>query len=67
MSFICEIFKISLFLPEGVEIDFENTKRTSDVKAIRWKNTTKIRDQVSLATGIPPSPNRSRIIGHTWK
>jgi hypothetical protein len=67
MSFINEIFKISLFLPEGVRIDFENTKRTSDVEAVKWKKTTKIRNQVFPAVRIPPSPNTSRTIGHTWK
>jgi hypothetical protein len=35
MSFIDEIFKISLFLPEGVKIDFENTKCVSDVTALK--------------------------------
>jgi hypothetical protein len=67
MSFINEIFKISLFLPEGVKIDFENTTCAWDVKAVKWKKTEKIRDPVFLATGIPPSPNKSRIIGHTCK
>jgi hypothetical protein len=62
-----ETFKISLFLLEGVKIDFENTKRVSDVKAGKRKTTTKIRDQGFLVRGIPPSPNISRIIGHTWK
>jgi hypothetical protein len=37
MSFINEIFKISLFLPEVVKIDFENTKHASDVKEVKWK------------------------------
>jgi hypothetical protein len=50
-----------------VKIDFENPKRASDIKAIKWKKTTKSRDQVFLATGIPPSPNTSSIIGDTWK
>jgi hypothetical protein len=31
MSFINEIFKNSRFLSEGVKINFENTKRASDV------------------------------------
>jgi hypothetical protein len=44
MSFINEIFKISLFLPEGVKSDFENTKRASDVKVVKWKKAAKIRD-----------------------
>jgi hypothetical protein len=35
MSFTDEIFKIPLFLPEGVKIDFENTERVSDVKAVQ--------------------------------
>jgi hypothetical protein len=59
--------KISLFLLEGVKIDFENTKRVSGVQAGKRKKTAKIRDQVFLVKGIPPSPNISRIIGHTWK
>jgi hypothetical protein len=45
MSFINEIFNISLFLREGVKFDFENTKLASDVKAAKWKRTPKIRDQ----------------------
>jgi hypothetical protein len=61
------MFKISLFLPEVVKIDFENTERVSDVKAVKRKKIAKIRDQVFLASGILPSPNKSRIIGHTWK
>jgi hypothetical protein len=48
-----------MFLPEVVKIDFENTKRASDVKAV------KIRHQIFLAPGIPPSPNTSKIICHT--
>jgi hypothetical protein len=48
MSFINEIFEFSLFLPEGVKIDFENTQRASEVKAVKWGKTTKIRDQVFL-------------------
>jgi hypothetical protein len=59
------MFKISLLLPEGVKIDFENVKRTSDIQAVKWKKTAKIRDEVFLATGIPPSPNTSIIINHT--
>jgi hypothetical protein len=65
MSFINETFKTSLFLPEGVKIDLENTKRMSDVKALKRKKTAKSRDQVFLATKIPPSPNTSTIIDHT--
>jgi hypothetical protein len=41
MSFIIEIFKISLFLPEGMKIDFENTKRASDGKAVKWIKDSK--------------------------
>jgi hypothetical protein len=62
-----EAFKISLFLLEGMKIDLENTKRVSDVKAGKRKKIAKICDQVFLVRGIPPSPNISRIIGHTWK
>jgi hypothetical protein len=40
------IFKNSLFLPEGVKIDFENTKHASDVKGGKWKRTAKIPDYV---------------------
>jgi hypothetical protein len=29
--------KNSLFLPDGVKIDFENTKRPSDVQTVEWK------------------------------
>jgi hypothetical protein len=32
-----DISKNSLFLPEGVKIDVENTKRPSHVKAGKWK------------------------------
>jgi hypothetical protein len=67
ISFINEIFTISLFFPEGVKINFENMKRASDGEALKWKKTTKIRDQVFLAMGIPPAPNTSKMIGHTWK
>jgi hypothetical protein len=67
MSFINEIFKNFLFLPEGVKIDFENANRASDVKAVKWKKTAKIRDQVFLAMRITSSRKTSRIIGHTWK
>jgi hypothetical protein len=39
MWFINEILKISRFLPEGLKIDFENTKRASDVKCgLRWSD-----------------------------
>jgi hypothetical protein len=62
-----ETVKISLLLIKGVKIDFENTKRVSDVKAGKRKKTAKIRDQVFMVRGIPPSPNISSIIGHTWK
>jgi hypothetical protein len=41
VSFINEIFKISLFLPEAVKIDFENAKRASDVKAVKWTKDNK--------------------------
>jgi hypothetical protein len=64
MAFINEIFKISLFLPEEVKIDSEKTKGASDGRQYNRKKTADIRDQVFLATGIPPSPNTSRIIGH---
>jgi hypothetical protein len=67
MSFINEIFKISLFLSVGVKIDFENVKCDLDAKGVKWQNTEKIRDQVLLATGILPLPNTSRINGHAWK
>jgi hypothetical protein len=68
MSFLNEIFKISLFRPEGVErgqlsgnglhvkSTLKNTKPASYVKAVKWKKTIKIRDQNFLATRIPPSP-----------
>jgi hypothetical protein len=62
-----DISKNSLFFPEGVKIDIENTKRPSDVKAVKWKKTAEVRDQVFLAAGIPASRNTSRIIGHPWK
>jgi hypothetical protein len=61
------LFKISLFLSEGVKIDFENTECASDVMAVKWAKIGKIRDQIFMAPGIPPSPNTSRIVGHTWK
>jgi hypothetical protein len=44
MSFINEIFKIFMFLPEGGAIDFHNAGRASDIKAIKWKKTAKICD-----------------------
>jgi hypothetical protein len=59
--------KISLFLLEGVKIDFQNIKRASDVTAVKWKKRAKIRGQVFLAPGIPPLLNTSIIIDHTWK
>jgi ribosomal protein L6P/L9E len=59
-----DISKNSLFLPEGVKIDIENAKRPSDVKAVKWKKTAEVHDQVFLAAGIPASRNTSRIIGH---
>jgi hypothetical protein len=31
-----DISKNSLFLPEGMTIDFENTKCPSHVKAVKW-------------------------------
>jgi hypothetical protein len=37
MSFINETFNISLFLPDGVNTDFENKQCASDVKAVKWK------------------------------
>jgi hypothetical protein len=54
MSFMNQISRFSLFLPEAVKIDFESTKRASDVKGVKWKKAAKIRDQVFLDTGIPP-------------
>jgi hypothetical protein len=59
--------QFSLFFLEGVKIDFENTKPASDVQAFKTEKTAKICDQVFLARRIPPSPDTSRIIGHTWK
>jgi hypothetical protein len=41
MLFINEIFQISLFPPEEVKIDFENTKHASDVKAVNSKKDSK--------------------------
>jgi hypothetical protein len=67
MSFINETLKMSLFPPERVKINFENTKRAPDVLAVKWKKTSKIPDQLFLATGMPPSPNTSRIVSHIWK
>jgi hypothetical protein len=67
MSFVNEIFKISLFLPEGVKTAFENTKRASTLRQSNGQKTTRINDQVFLAMGIMPSLNTSRIIDHTWK
>jgi hypothetical protein len=58
--------KNSLFLPEVVKIDIENTKHPSDVKAVKWKKTVEVRDQVFLA-GVPASRNISRIIDRPWK
>jgi hypothetical protein len=36
-----DISNNSLFLPEGAKIDFENTKRPSDVKAGKWKKDSR--------------------------
>jgi hypothetical protein len=41
MSFTNKICNISLFIPEGVKSDFENTKRASDVKAGKSVKDTK--------------------------
>jgi hypothetical protein len=41
MSLINEIVEFSLFLPEGVTIDFETTKHASDVKVVKWKRNSK--------------------------
>jgi hypothetical protein len=62
-----DISKNSLFLPEGVKIDIENTKRPSDVTAVKRKKTGEVRAQDFLVAGIPTSRNTSRIIGHAWK
>jgi hypothetical protein len=62
-----DISQNSLFLPEGMKIDIENTKRPYDVKAAKWKRTAEVRGQVFLAAGIPASRNTSRIIDHPWK
>jgi hypothetical protein len=59
--------KNSLFLHDWVQIDFENTKCPSDIKAVKGKKTAEVRDQVFLTAGIPASRNTSRIIGHPWK
>jgi hypothetical protein len=59
--------KTFLFFPDGVKIDFENTKPASDVQAFKTEKTAKIYDHVFLARRIPPSPDTSKIIGHTWK
>jgi ribosomal silencing factor RsfS len=67
MSFINKMLKISIFLPEGVTIDFENAKRASDVKAVELKKKAKIHDDVFLATGISPSRNTLRLIGNNSK
>jgi hypothetical protein len=45
-----------------VKIDIENTKRASDVTAIKWKKTAKICDQGFLATGIPPWPIHQELL-----
>jgi hypothetical protein len=47
------ISKNSLFLPEGVKIDFENTQPPFDAKAVKWKKTIGVRNQVFLAVEIP--------------
>jgi hypothetical protein len=62
-----DISKKSLFLPEGVKIDIENTERPSDVDPVKWKKTAEVRDQVCLAAGLSTSRSTSRIIGHSWK
>jgi hypothetical protein len=63
-----DISKNSLFFPKGVNIDIENTQRPSDVKAVKWKKTTEVHDQVFfLNAGILASRNTSKIIGHHWK
>jgi hypothetical protein len=50
MSFINEIFKISLFLPEGVKIDIENIKRASNVCLVTIG--------VSMSSGLECVPSR---------
>jgi hypothetical protein len=62
-----DISKNALFLPEGLKMDFENTQPPSDVKAVKWKKTVEVPDQVFLAAGILASRNTSRIIGHPLK
>jgi hypothetical protein len=41
MPFTSDTSENSLFLPEGVKIDFENAKRPSDVKAVKWKKDSR--------------------------
>jgi hypothetical protein len=50
-----DISQIFLFLPEGVKMDIENTKRLSDDKEVNGKKTAEVHDQFFLAAGIPAS------------
>jgi hypothetical protein len=48
------------------KIDFENTKRTCDVKVGKWKKAAKVCHHVFLDAWPPPSPDTAKIIGHPW-
>jgi hypothetical protein len=41
MQFMNDISKNSLFLPEGVKIDFEKINRPADVKAVKWEKNSR--------------------------